>query len=197
MGILASAKVSVVICGLSMLIGCATGGGVYRDANEEQILGSRWNNTDANKTAEHMVKELLEGGWLTDYTARSGKRPKVIITELENKTSEHIDTEWLTNAVRSQLINSRKVRFLNNKERDTILAELKHQNSKFVDAASAKKIGKQLGADYILSGTLSSIVSQDGDYKTVTYQTDLNLTNIQTSEIEWNGFKKIKKAFMR
>ncbi len=188
---------SLVLMVCAFLGACATGGGVYRDPMEEQILGTKWNNTDGNKMAAYMVEHLLKGGWLDDYIRAKKVSPKVIVTEVENRSHEHIDTEALTNAIRSELINSRKVRFLNAKERDTIAKELKHQNSGAVDPSSAKKIGREIGADYILSGTLSSVVAEEGSDKTVTYQIDLNLTNIETSEIEWNGFHKIKKAFHR
>lgn len=188
----------LMVAGLVGLVGCATGGGVYKDAGEEQILGDRWNNTDGNKTAKHMVDSILSAAWLEEYRVKNkGKKPVVIVDEVENRTDEHIDTRALTEYIRSNLINSRKVRFLNAARRKKILNELKYQNSGAVSADSAKKTGRQIGADYMIGGALSNVVSVRGDLKTVTYQTDLNLTNLETSEIEWNGLHKIKKAFKR
>ena len=180
-----------------MAQGCATTGGVYRDASEEQILGDKWNNTDGNKTAKAMIDSLLKEAWLTDFMRRKGRKPVVLVGSVQNRSDEHIDTKALTDAIRSRLINSRKVRFVNAAARERILQEIQYQNSGEVSKATAKKRGRQIGADFMLDGSVSNITSSEGDYKTVVYQTDLNLTNFETSEIEWNGFHKIKKAFKR
>ena len=58
---------------------------------------------------------------------------------------------------------------------------------------STKKWGKELGADFILQGTINSIVDSYKKQKVVTYQIDLQLTNIETNEVVWMGDKKIKK----
>ena len=42
------------------ILGCATGGGVYSDANEVQVLGDKWNNTDANKTAGTLTMKVYD-----------------------------------------------------------------------------------------------------------------------------------------
>jgi uncharacterized protein (TIGR02722 family) len=182
----------------SGLIGCATGGGVYSNANEEQILGDKWNNSDANKTADYMIESVTTAPWLDEFrTNHKGQKPFVIVANVENRTDEHIDTQALTEALQSKLINSRKVRFLDAKKRKQILAEIQYQSSGAVKKDSAKQKGKQFGADYILGGAISSIVDTKGDMKTVTYQVDLQLTNLESAEIEWNGNNKIKKSFKR
>lgn len=178
--------------------GCTTPGGVYSNPEEEKILGDKWNNSDANKVANYMVDSSLSKPWLREFKSNSGgKKPVVVVSEMDNRTDEHIDTRGLTEAIRSELINSRKVRFLNAARRKKILEEIQYQQSGAVAKSSRKSMGKQIGADYIISGAISSIVSQQGDYKTVTYRVDMNITNIETSEIEWNGYKKIKKSFKR
>lgn len=191
-------RMSISFLALTFLVSCATGGGVYRDPMEEQILGDKWNNTDANKTAKHMVKSMIEAAWLTNFLKDQGEKPVVIVDLVENRTDEHIDVQALTDAIRSELINSQKVRFVNAKRRQKILDELRYQNeSGNVKQSSRTKRGQQTGADYLLGGALSNIVAVKGDDKTVTYQTSLTLTNLETAEIEWNGFHKIKKAFRR
>ncbi|MGE0172865.1 MAG: penicillin-binding protein activator LpoB [Oligoflexales bacterium] len=177
---------------------CATGGGVYSDPTEEQILGDKWNNSDANKTAQYMIDSVTTAAWIDEYVkVHKGEKPIVIVDEVENRTDEHIDTKALTEAIRSQLINSRKVRFVDAAKRQKILDELKYQHSGAVAKETAKKKGAQIGAAYLLGGGLSNIVDTKGDYKTVTYQVDMTLTNIETAEIEWNGQNKIKKSFKR
>jgi len=56
-----------------------------------------------------------------------------------------------------------------------------------------KRRDKEQGADFMLQGTINSIVDEYKRDKTVYYQVDLELTNIETNEKVWIGDKKIKK----
>ena len=57
-----------------------------------------------------------------------------------------------------------------------------------------KKWGQELGADFMLQGTINSIVDQDKKTKVIFYQVDMELTNVETNEKVWIGNKKIKKV---
>ena len=188
--------VSLFACGA---LSCAPSfEGSYSDPVKAEIVDDRWNETDARKTAEHLVKSSVSKPWLTEFRIRAkGKKPVVIVDEVENRTDEHIDTKALTEFIRDELINSGKIRFLNESRRKKILEEIKYQNSGAVAENSRKKAGRQIGADFMLGGAISSSVHTQGGLKTVTYQTNLTLTNLETSEIEWSEKKRIKKRFKR
>lgn len=172
--------------------------GEYADPSKAEIVDDKWNETDARKTAEHMIKGMLEKPWLAKFMQeRKGERPIVIVDDVENRTDEHLDVKQLTDYIQDELINSGKVRFVNKAHRQKLLEEIKYQQSGHVSKSTAKKDGKQLGADYILSGNISSSVHAMGERKTVTYQTALTLTNVETFEFEWSTKYEIKKNFRR
>lgn len=172
--------------------------GTYSDPAKEEIVDDKWNETDARKTAEEMIASVLSKSWLEDYKRKhKGEKPIVIVDDVENRTDEHIDTKALSEYIRNELINSGKVRFVNAERRQKILDEIKYQNSGAVAEGSRKKLGNQIGADFFLGGSISSQVATQGGLKTVTYQTNLILTNLETTEIEWSEKKMIKKRFKR
>ncbi len=172
--------------------------GNYADPDKVEIVDDKWNETDARVISEKMIKSCLSKPWLTRWMGESkGKRPFVLVDDFENRTSEHIDTKALFEAVRNELINSGRVRFLDGAMRKKILKEYKYQGSGVVRKDQAKKPGNQFGADFFLVGAISSQVAQQGGYKTVTYQVEMRLTNIETSEIVWTEVEKIKKQFRR
>ncbi len=174
--------------------------GTYNDPAQSEIIDDKWSATDARKTATSLIEQVLSKPWLNDYGPKhKGEKPIVIVDEVANRTDEHIDTKALTEFMQDELINSGKVRFLNADKRKQILDEIKYQNSGTTAEGSKKKLGKQIGADFLLSGAISSSVnSQDkGGLKTVTYQTALNLTDLETTEIVWSGKELIKKRFKR
>lgn len=172
--------------------------GEYADPAKTEIIDDKWNETDARKTAEHMIKGMLEKPWLAEFKkAHKGALPIVIVDDVENKTDEHLDVKQLTDYIQDELINSRQVRFVNKAQREKLLSEIKYQQSGNVRADQAKANGKQLGADYILSGNVLSQVHAMDETKTVSYFTTLTLTNIETFEFEWSTKYEIKKKFKR
>jgi uncharacterized protein (TIGR02722 family) len=179
--------------------GCTPGfEGEYSDPAKTEILDDKWNDSDARKTAQILVDSVLGKPWITEYQkANKGERPVVIVDDIENRTDEHIDTKALTEAIQNALVESRRVRFLNAESRQKILNEIKYQQSGVVDSKSAKNTGKQIGADFLMGGAISSIVSAQNKVKSVTYQTKLQMTNIETTEIVWTEIHPIKKTFRR
>lgn len=191
---------SALLCAGFVLAACSPGfEGEYSDPAKAEIVDDKWNETDARKTAEHMIRGMIEKPWLEGFKkSHNSAKPLVIVDDVENRTDEHLDVKALTDFIQDELINSQKVRFANNKaQRQKILDELKFQNSGAVNQQTAKKQGNQSGADYLLGGSVSSSVHQMDALKTVTYQTTLTLTNIETGEIEWSTKYEIKKRFRR
>ena len=179
--------------------GCASFSGEYSDPNAVEIVDDKWNDTDARVTAEKMITTMLSKSWLRAFKERnSGNRPLVIVGEVENRTDEHIDSQALSEFVTDELINSGKVRFVDAANRERILKEIQYQNeSGMVSGRTAKRKGRQVGADFLLFGTISSQVATNEGLKTVTYQTNLRLTDLETAEIVWSSKHRIKKRFKR
>ena len=172
--------------------------GEYSDPAKAEIVDDKWNETDARKTAEHMIKGMLEKPWLDNFKkAHGGEKPVVIVDDVENRTDEHLDVKQLTDYIQDELINSGSVRFVNKAQRQKLLEEIKYQQSGQVAKGSAKKGGRQLGADFVLSGNITSSVHAMDEKKTVTYQTNLTLTDIETFEFVWSTKYEIKKTFKR
>ncbi|MEZ4743738.1 MAG: penicillin-binding protein activator LpoB [Bdellovibrionota bacterium] len=173
--------------------------GEYSDPSAVEIVDDRWNESDARKSAEVLIKSMLVKPWLKNFKSRhDGQRPVLIIDDVENRTDEHLDIKALMEAIRDELINSGKIRFVNASRRQKILDEIKYQQeSGRVSSSSAKKKGRQTGADFLLGGAISSSVHSMDELKTVTYQVNLILTNLESAEIEWSQKHSIKKRFKR
>ncbi len=188
----------LVLVSAGFVSACQTTQGNYADPNKVEIVDDKWNDSDARLSGEEMIRSALAKRWLVEFGRENqGKRPFVLVDDFENRTSEQIDTKAIFEAVRNELINSGKVRFLDGAQRQKILEEYKYQQSGVVKQGTAKGPGKQQSADFFLVGSLSSIVSEADGYKTVTYQVEMRLTNIESSEIVWTEVKKIKKQFRK
>jgi uncharacterized protein (TIGR02722 family) len=117
------------------------------------------------------------------------EKPILIVYPVVNETSEHISTGGITDEIRMRLIQSGRFRFINESERENIQKETDYQYQGYVDPAMLVEEGRQLGADYILSGTLRSIKKEQPKqwrlYKKerIYYSLDLSITDLKTGEI--------------
>jgi penicillin-binding protein activator len=164
------------------------------DPAEQIDISGRWNNTDSRLVAEDMTKTVLGADWLTNHMAsKNGQRPVVIVGFVANKSHEHIEAETFVKDVENSFITTQKVRLVQGgKKREELRAEKADQQTN-ASVSSMKKFGLEQGADYILQGSINSIVDSHKRKKVVYYQTNLELTNIETNEVVWIGEKKIAK----
>jgi hypothetical protein len=59
------------------------------------------------------------------------------------------------------------------------------------------KIGKEVGADFVITGNINSIQDRLDNVEVVFYQANLELINVETNEKAWVGETKIKKQIDR
>jgi len=171
--------------------GCATTPEVgYGSADQVETVTVDFGSTDLQLVAEKMVSSLLASPVLS-----SGTKPVFYIHTVRNKTDEHIDTSAVTDKIRVTLLKSGKVRFTAVPEvKDEIIGQLEFQaGSGMVDPATAKSVGRLVGADYFLYGELTSIRKSAGRVKDVYYKFTLNLVNVGNGLIEWADEKEIRK----
>lgn len=164
------------------------------DPGEQIDLSGRWNNTDSRLTAEKMIDDILKEKWVGDHQeGHNGQKPVVIVGFVTNKSTEHIDAETFVKDVEQSFIKSGRVRLVQGgKKREELRAEKADQQTN-ASASSMKKFGLEQGADFILQGSINSIVDSQKRKKVVYYQINLELTNIQSNEVVWIGDKKIAK----
>jgi penicillin-binding protein activator len=179
--------------GIVALVGC--GKTVKRiDSSSVTDLSGRWNDTDSRLVAEEMLADCLNRAWYQNKVQeKNGQLPTIVVGQVRNKSHEHINVETFIKDMERTLINSGKVDFVANQtEREELRNEVASQSGNATDE-SRKESGQEVGADLMLTGSLNSIVDQEGGEQVIFYQIDLVLTDIQSHKKLWIGDKKIKK----
>ena len=185
-----------VLLACTLAFGCAPS--VKRvETNLIKDVSGGWNDTDAQMVAAEMIDDCLNAGWYNKTLLKLGKEPVVIVGTVTNNSMEHINTDVFVEEIQRALINSGKVEFVASKEeRGEVRAERLEQDE-FASEETRKAFGKEIGADFMLSGTLNSVVDQAGKNALVFYQVNMKLINLETNQIVWNGQKQIKKYVKR
>ncbi len=184
---------TLVVLTIALINGCANRKITRVDPNETIDFSGRWNDSDSRLVSEEMIGDLLTSAWIPRYLKANDKRPVVVVGLVENKSHEHINSETFIKDVEKAIIRDGNIRLVVAGEKRNELRKERAEQQDYASPETTKKWGKELGADFILQGTINSIVDSYKKQKVVTYQIDLQLTNIETNEVVWMGDKKIKK----
>ncbi|MCC2641788.1 MAG: uncharacterized protein K0S45_2201 [Nitrospira sp.] len=188
-----AATVALVVAACSFSA-CSQGTRVTRvDTGMVTDLSGRWNDTDSQMVAEAMVKEALGNPWLGHFTKENNRRPVVIVGTILNKSHEHINVQTFVSDLARELTNSQKVTFVAGKgEREEVRDERREQ-AVHAREDTQKAPGKEIGADYMLRGSIATILDEQEGAKVAFYQVDLEMVDVENNVKAWFGQKKIKK----
>jgi uncharacterized protein (TIGR02722 family) len=171
---------------LLIMTGCMAS---TRNLNPEADIhyDASYDFSDKNKIVDRLVTPLLAAPVFPVQD-----KPIMIVYPVVNETSEHISTGGITDEIRMKLVQSGKFRFINESQRDNIQKETAYQSQGYVDPAKRVEQGRQLGADYILSGTLRSIKKEQPKQmrlfkkERIYYSLNLSITDLKTGEIVYS-----------
>ncbi len=185
----------VAVIGSFALGGCASTM-QYGDAGSAKPISTEFGSSDLQQIAEAMVDSMIIFPPMVELT--SARRPVVSVDKVKNKTMQHIDTESITDSIRTKLIRSGKFRFIDRTTDAQTIEELKtQQDSGLVDKNTAVKFGQQIGAEFLLTSNFSEIRQKVGSTTDVYYKFTMSLKNLKTGILEWSDEKEIRKVFTR
>lgn len=157
-------------------------------------LSGKWNDTDSRLVAEEMIQDVLSRPWLNRFSRKSGKVPTVIIGTVRNLSHEHINTRTFIRDLEKALINSGEVEFVASaNERDEVRSERRDQDLNARED-TRKAMGQEIGADFMLKGSINTIIDAVSGEQARFYQVDLTLIDLESNRKVWVGQKKIKKT---
>ena len=183
----------IALAFIALTASCAT---VKRiSATQTTDLSGRWNDTDSRLVAEEMIQDVVNRPWRDKFINERNNLPVVLVGDILNKSHEHIEAETFIKDIERELINAKVARIVTHGVfKDKLRLERGDQQGN-VAPETQKQFGRELGADFMLFGTINAIVDTKaaGRRKVVLYQINLELVDLETNEVVWIGDKKIKK----
>lgn len=183
---------------LSLFTGC-TSTTIERVSVEKQTdFSGYWNDTDIRIVANDLIDQLIDSAWYNRYIKENSRKPVVIVGTIRNRSDEHIDTTIISKKLEIALINTGKVLSVaNNSERQEIRDERDEQQYN-ASLETAKNIGNETAADFILQGDVKTVVDSNGKNTSRTYYVSAELVDIETTAKIWLGENSsIKKIITR
>ncbi|MGQ1909919.1 penicillin-binding protein activator LpoB [Marinifilum sp. RC60d5] len=171
---------------------------VTRVSPDQQIdLSGRWNDSDSKLAADALIDQVLNQGWIGNFKQEFDRKPVVTVGLITNKSSEHIDSDTYIKDIEKAILNDGRVRLVQAGAKREELRQERADQQDFASKETIKKWGRELGADFILQGDITSIIDSYKKEKVRYYQLNLELTNLESNELVWMGDKKIKKYVNR
>lgn len=185
-----SNKSALVLVALVIVAGMASGCAMFRASVTEK---------DASKapsiTAKYDQQDLLQWGQIMSdmilahpFPPPGEDKPILVDMGIQKRTMTHIDTRALADTITTKLMDSGKVRFVNAARRDDLLKEQGYQLANCTEQTRTA-IGKQLGAKYMLTGSLVEISEKGArqvrmsKQEDVFYQLTVEITDLETGLI--------------
>ena len=173
------------------MAGCATTV-EYGDATSSKPISTDFGSADLQQIAATMVDSMLADEVLQDISVDGP--PLLIVDKVKNKTLQHIDTESVTDSIRTKLIRSRKFSFQDRTTEAALQEELAYQQGAAKDAVAS---GQQDAPHYMLTSNLSEIEQEQGRLKDVYYKFTMNLRDLKSGRLIWDDEKEIRKQKTR
>lgn len=173
---------------VSLGTGCAAFRAKVSDVNVEEgeNLRAEFDFRDLRVISQEVVGQLLA----SPFMEKQAGTPTFAIRGLENRTSDYLDTKMITDTMRTKLINSGEVQFVNVERRPDLADEQGYQAAN-ATPGTAVEIGQQAAAQYMLSGSVVEMRQESPRQVRISktklrfYQITVEVTDLKTGLISW------------
>ena len=179
----------MTVSALTLAVSCSSNPSVTRvNPLTQTDLSGYWNDTDVRIVCESLINDCLKDPRVAqEIQNRRGKTPTVLVGRFINESSEHIDTSIISSIMETTIFKSRKLDFVaGGATRDALRSERQNQQI-YASEETAASLAKETGADFMLFGSVRTIVDRVGNTTARTYFVSAELTNVETNMRLWMG----------
>lgn len=189
----------LALAAIVLVAGCASGPQVTRvSAGTQTDLSGYWNDTDVRIVCESLIDDCLSSPRIAQFRKEKGKLPVFIVGNFRNESDEHIDTSIITKKMEAVILNSGKADFVASSAERTELRDERTEQQSWASEDTAKSIANETGADFMLIGSVKTIVDRAGGMATRTYFVYAELVDVESNRKIWIGENsEIKKIIKR
>jgi len=180
-----------------ILSSCATTQVTRISSDTSVDLSGYWNDTDLRIVCKDLISKCLSSPRLANFEEKNGRLPVIMVGRFKNDSTEHIDTSIITEKMSDAIIDSGIADFVADKSsREELREERKDQNiAGYTSEESMKNMSGEIGADFILQGSVKTIVDKVGNKTVRTYFVSVQLINLETNILIFKGVNdSIKKV---
>ena len=143
-------------------------------------ITDEWVRGDTERAVKRVLSQMKKHKGYLRYMARYHGQPKVFVANIQNKTAEaYFPVDDMTDEFLYEISAEGDFILVDKGAREAILEEIKYQNDGMVDPMTAKKIGKQIGADLMIFGAVYMKPSTRSGKTIKDYSVNIRMTDIE------------------
>jgi hypothetical protein len=191
-------KPALILTSVFTIVSCSSfkAERVDNKTSDEKALTitDQWVQADTEKVISEAMKDISESKGLKKYMAAHGKEMKLFVGEVQNLTSEaYFPISDLNDELLNDISKEGNFILVDAESRGSLLKEITYQNDGMVDPATAKKVGKQTGADLMIFGNVF-MKPETRDGKTIKqYSINIRITDISSGQEIFRTRNKLSK----
>lgn len=167
---------------------------------DEMTMSLRFDRKDLEKLYEENIGKLMESSVMEQWKrkANGGDSPVVAVFPIRNETSEHIrkPLDALISKFETDLVNKTPVDVVSHENQQELIAEVKRQQSAAYDPERLASYGKQLGAQYFVTGKVYDVAERTEGERRVQYFLFIQVLDVETGRIKFQTEAGLTKALL-
>ncbi len=194
--VLAAALVALAGCGPKAVRG---GAGTDNPLLDEAAMSVTLDRADIEYLVSQNIKALSQSRVWNDTIEKAPQPPVVAIWPIQNATSQHIEDQMsaLLSSIETYLVNSGDVRVVSRERQQKLVNELRLRQSDIYDPQTIGEFGRQLGAQYLVTGKITSVEERLQKTRRVQYSLALQVLEVETGLIVFQNEAARSKALRR
>jgi penicillin-binding protein activator len=168
---------------------------------DEYAMSTRFDRKDLDRLYGENIEKLLSSRVIKDWerSAASGDAPVVAVFPMRNETSEHIGPQLdaLLSKFETDLVNQSAADIVSHENQTEMIAEIKRQQSDAYDPQRLAGYGRQLGAQYFVTGKVYDVAERVESERRVQYFMFVQVLEVETGAIKFQNESALSKGLMK
>lgn len=172
------------------------GDGTDNPAMDNPAMSTTLDRADIDYLVEQNTAPLYASAFWTRDVQAAAEPPLVAIWPIQNATSQHLGDQMLTllSSLETGLVNSGDVRVVARSRQEELSREIGIQQGAIFNQSSAQQLGRQLGAQYFLTGKITSVDERLSKTRRIQYSLFIQVIEIETGLIKFQHEATRSKA---
>lgn len=169
-----------------VLFGCNS---IEEFDDDERVVTRKFGPSDLKELGSELMDRLeaSKEDWMKD-------KPRLAIADFRNKTDKPgLNKQPFFDVIETALFRMKRFKLIDHQETRQLIEEVRFQGSDHYNSETAARMGRAIGAKFIMWGDISSIVDTDGSGRQIKqYRLSLKVTCVETHDIVYRDFADAK-----
>jgi TolB-like protein len=168
---------------------------------DDYAMSLRLDRRDLNRLYDDNISALMTSNIVDQWEreAAQGTSPVVAIFPMRNETSEHIapQLETLLAEFETDLVQKTPVDIVDRAAQPDLINEIYAQHTQAYDQQRVAEAGRQLGAQYVVTGKVFDVSERVADERRVQYFMFIQVLDVSTGVIKFQNRSQVTKGLIR